>query len=158
VLVAAVLLAGIVVGVVWRFVTPLPQLRIVDHHVTQTRVEAETAVAADAWFLVCAFVAGALTALVVFARVREARLDVLLGVTVASLLASVIAWRVGLAFSPPAVGDVAPDLAEGARFEGPLRLSAKGVLFGWPLAAVAVYFALGAGLDRHTPPGEDRRY
>jgi hypothetical protein len=147
----AIVVAGAAVGIAWRFVAPLPQFRVLGGQLASTQTEGETAVAADAWFGMCALVAGAVTAVVVFALVRAARIDVLLGLTLGSLAAAVVAWRVGLVLSPGPLPAHPSALADGTRLEGPLRMSAKGVLFAWPLAAVGVYFALGAGLDRSEP-------
>lgn len=139
--------AGIVVGVVWEMVTPLPRFQIAGDRVLLPESEGETAVAADGWFAVCAGVAGIVSAIAVFVRVRDARVSALAGLTLGGLVAAVIAWRVGVAVGPDSVRAGAAGLSDGEFFTGPLGLSALGVLFTWPLTAVITYFALGAGLD-----------
>jgi hypothetical protein len=147
--VLAVLGAGALTGVLWRLVAPLPHVTVQAGQLIAAESEGESAVAADGWFGLCCLVAGVLSAVLVFAIVRSARLEAVVAVTIGALVASLVAWRVGLALSPDPVTTQAKQAANGAVLEGPLRLSAKGVLFAWPLAAVAVYFALGTGLDRH---------
>lgn len=147
----ACVVAGAVVGVVWEVLTPLPRLQVVGDRVLLPGAEDETAVAADGWFAVCAGVAGIVSAVAVFVRVREARISVLAGLTLGGLLAAVIAWRVGVAVGPDSVRAEAAGLSDGESFSGPLELSAVGVLFTWPLTAVITYFALAAGTDPHRP-------
>jgi hypothetical protein len=139
------------VGLTWELVTPLPQFQVVGNRLLSPEVEGETAVAADGWFAICAGVAGIVTAVAVFARVRSARISALVGLTLGGLLASVVAWRVGVALGPDSVRAGAAGLKDGQTFSGPLKLSALGVLFSWPLTAVIIYFALAAGLDPDRP-------
>jgi hypothetical protein len=141
------LVAGAVTGLVWEMVTPLPQFQVVGGRVLSSGLEEESAIAADGWFAICAAVAGIVSAVAVFARVRAARISALAGLTLGGLLASVVAWRVGVALGPDSVRAAAAGLKDGESFSGPLRLSALGVIFAWPLTAVIVYFALAAGLD-----------
>ena len=141
------LVAGAVTGVIWEMVTPLPQFQIVDGRALSSEFDVESAIAADGWFAICAAVAGIVSAAVVFAAVRAARISALVGLTLGGLLASVLAWRVGVELGPDSVRAAAAGLKDGETFSGPLELSALGVLFSWPLTAVIVYFALAAGLD-----------
>ena len=139
--------AGAVVGVVWELLTPLPRFQVAGDRLLLPG-EGETEVAADGWFAVCAGVAGAVSAVAVFVRVRQPRIDALVGLTLGGLLTAVIAWRVGVAVGPDPVRAGAAGLSDGETFSGPLELSALGVLFTWPLTAVITYFALAAGIDR----------
>jgi DivIVA domain-containing protein len=141
------LVAGAVTGLVWEMLTPLPQFQVEGGRALGSEFEVESAIAADGWFAICAAVAGIVSAVVVFARVRTARLSTLAGLTLGGLLASVVAWRVGVALGPDSVRSGAAGLTDGESFSGPLRLSAYGVIFAWPLTAVIAYFALAAGLD-----------
>ena len=145
------LVAGAVVGVVWELVAPLPRFRLVGGRVLLAVTEDETAVAADGWFAVCSAVAGILSAVVVFARVRSARLTALGVLTLGGLLAVLVAWRVGVALGPDPVLEQVDGLRDGARLDGPLRLGALGVLLAWPLASVVAYFALATGLEPARP-------
>ena len=141
-----VLAAAPVVGIVWWLIAPLPQLRVSGELLLPVGGEAESAVAADGLLGVCAAVAGLICALLVFSRVRQARVSALLGLSLGGLAAAVLAWRLGEFLGPGPERETARGLADGSTFDGPLVLSAKGVLFAWPMTAVIVYFALAAGL------------
>lgn len=148
----ACVLAGILTGLVWELVTPLPQFQVVGRRaISSGAIEDETAVAADGWFAVCSGVAGILSAIAVFLRVRSARMSALVGLTLGGLLASLLAWRVGVLLGPDSVRAGAAGMSDGGTLSGPLRLSAVGVLFAWPLTALITYFALAAGLDPNHP-------
>jgi hypothetical protein len=147
----ALVVAGAVTGLVWELVAPLPEFQLAGERVLNPAVERETAVAADGWFAVVAAVAGILAAVLVFLRVRSTRISALAVLTVGGLLAAVVAWRVGVALGPDSVPEEAARVADGEFFNGPLRLSAVGVLFTWPLTSVITYFALAAGLDPDRP-------
>jgi hypothetical protein len=146
-----VLVAALPVGLVWWILTPLPRLVVRDNGVFLAQSEGEAAVAADGWFAVCAATAGLVAALVVFARIRRARVGALLGLTLGGFVASLIAWRFGVLLGPSSVRATAQGLADGARFDGPLKMSAHGVLFAWSLTTVVAYFALIAGLEPPAP-------
>lgn len=148
-----VLAASLPVAVLWRVVAPLPHLVVRGDGIFLTGGQSEVQVAADGWFAVCTATAGLVAALVVFARIPRARLGALLGLTVGGLLAAVVAWRLGVLLGPGSVRHQAQGIAEGGRFDGPLAISARGVLFAWPLASVVAYFALTAGLE---PPAANR--
>lgn len=152
---AALLVAGVPVAVVWRLVAPLPRLVVNTGGVFFAEQNAEYAVAADGWFAVCSATAGLVAALVVFARARHSRVGALVGLAVGGLLGSVVAWRLGMILGPGDALVTANGLDVGTRFDGPLRLSALGVLFAWPIAAVVAWFALTAGLEPPEQPGAD---
>ncbi len=52
---------------------------------------------------------------------------------------------------PGDINSTARGLEVGARFDGPLDVSALGVLLAWPLAAVITYFAVSAGSEAGDP-------
>jgi hypothetical protein len=142
---------GLLVGLVWRWVAPLSAFQD-DGGAAVPVGAAETAVAADGWFAVCTGLAGILVALAVVLRVRTGRLGSLVGLVAGGLLAAAVAWRTGLLLSPPTVAESLADVPAGERFDGPLRLSAVGVLLAWPMTAVITFFAVVAGLEAD---GED---
>jgi hypothetical protein len=150
------LVAAVVVGILWRAITPLPHLVTRTDGVYLTGGEPEVAVAADGWFAICSATAGLVGALVVFARMRRARLGPLLGLAVGGLAGAVVAWRLGVALGPGSVRDTAKGLVANTEFNGPLKLSARGVLFAWPLTSTVAYFALTAGLEPRPSPGGDK--
>lgn len=153
--IAGSLLAALLVGILWRVITPLPHLVTRTNGVFLTGGETEVAVAADGWFAVCSATAGLIGALVVFARMRRARLGPLLGLAIGGLAGAVVAWRLGVQLGPGGVRETVRGLAPGSEFDGPLKLSARGVLFAWPLTSTVAYFALTAGLEPKPTPGAD---
>jgi hypothetical protein len=92
-------------------------------------------------------VAGVLVAVVGGALLRENRLGVLLGLAVGGIAGSVVAWRLGILLGPPSVEESAAGLSDGARFQGPLELSALGVLLAWSMASSVAFFAAVAGRE-----------
>ena len=137
---------GVLVGVVWRLVVPLAVLEKDATGVLQVG-GAETEVAADGWFAVCAALAGVLAAVAAALLLRSGRLGAVVGLTLGGLVGALVAWRVGLLLSPPEITASAKEARVGDTFEGPLRMSAYGVLLAWPMAAVITFFAIVAGLD-----------
>jgi hypothetical protein len=142
----ASLVVGVLVGLVWRWLAPLSA------HQKEGGAGipvggAETAVAADGWFAVCSGLAGVAVAVGAVLLVRLGRLGTLVGLVAGGLLGAVVAWRTGLQLSPPTVTESLATVAAGERFEGPLRISAIGVLLAWPMTAVITFFAIVAGLD-----------
>ena len=138
--------AGVLVGPVWRWVAPLSAFRKEGGAAVPVGA-AETAVAADGWFAVCSGLAGILVALGVVLLVRTGRLGSLVGLAAGGLLGAVVAWRTGLLLSPPPVPESLAGVPAGERFDGPLRISAAGVLLAWPTTAVITFFAVVAGLE-----------
>ena len=138
--------AGVVLGVVWRLVVPLAEMEKTATGVLPVG-GAETEVAADGWFAVCAALAGVLAAVAAALLLRSGRLGALVGLAAGGLLGALVAWRVGLLLSPPELAASAKEARVGDTFEGPLRMSAYGVLLAWPTAAVITFFAVVAGLD-----------
>ncbi|GDY42047.1 hypothetical protein SANT12839_029290 [Streptomyces antimycoticus] len=71
------------------------------------------------------------------------------------MLASVIAWRLGLWMGP--TSDVvahAKEAGKGVTFDGPLKLGAKGALLAWSVAAMVIHLALTGlfGPATRSPP------
>ncbi len=111
----------------------------------------ETAVAADGWFAIFALVAGAVAALLAAFLLRDQRLGALAGLAVGGVLGSLVVWRLGVLLGPPSITESAAGLANEAQFDGPLDISAKGVLLAWSTAAVVTFFTAVAGLDTREP-------
>jgi hypothetical protein len=147
VVIAASLFAAVPLGILWYVLAPLPRLVTRSDGVFLTGGETETAIAADGWFAVCSATVGLVAVLVVFARMRRARLGPLLGLAIGGLAGAILAWRLGVLLGPAGIAATAKGLSPGAHFNGPLNLSARGVLFAWPLTSTLAYFALTAGLE-----------
>ena len=62
-----------------------------------------------------------------------------------------VAWRFGALLGPGPIEATAAGLPAGSRFDGPLTVSAYGVLMAWPMAAVITYFAVAAGAESSEP-------
>ncbi len=69
----------------------------------------------------------------------------------AACSARVVAWRFGALLGPGPIEATAAGLPAGSRFDGPLTVSAYGVLLAWPMAAVITYFAVAAGAESSEP-------
>jgi DivIVA domain-containing protein len=141
-----VLVAGLPLGLIWWQLAPEPLLVRRSGGIFFAS-ESESAVAADGWFAVCAATAGLVAAVAVFALTRRARVGALLGLAVGGIVGALVAWRLGMLLGPGPARETARGLAVGSRFNGPLRISARGVLLIWPLVSVVAYFALTAGLE-----------
>lgn len=140
------LLAGLPVGVLWWWVSPLPRAVKRADGVFYAQ-SAESAIAADGWFAVCSVVVGAWSGLLVALLARAHRLHALAALALGGLGGAVLAWQLGQWLGPAAFLEQAQGLRVGTSFDGPLRLSALGVLMVWPIAAVIVFFGVVAGID-----------
>jgi hypothetical protein len=156
VVVGGCLLAAVVVGILWWALAPVPRVVTRAAGIFLTGGETEVAVAADGWFAACSATAGLIAALVVFARIPRARLGPLLGLAVGGLVGAVVAWRLGVFLGPADPRESAKGLADGTQFDANLQLSARGVLFAWPLTSTVAYFALTAGLEPAAVGDADR--
>src|SRR5664279_3199275 len=108
---AGSLLAAIPVGILWWAIAPKQRLVTRADGIFLVGGESETAIAADGRFAICAATAGLVLALVVFARMRMARLGPLLGLAVGGLVGAVVAWRIGAQLGPGDIQDTAKGLA-----------------------------------------------
>ena len=146
--VASSAVAGLPTGLVWWLLAPLPMIEKRGDGLYRAGGEGdESAVAADGWFAVLGLGAGVLTAVVVYLLTRPSRLAPLFGLATGGALGAVVAWQVGSALGPSALETTARGRPVGSTFDGPLDVSAAGVLLAWPLAAVITFFALAAGAD-----------
>jgi hypothetical protein len=143
-----VVVVGLLAGVVWLMVAPRPVYVLAAGEAVLDPFTSHAYFDADGRFAVVALVAGAICGAVAFALFRGRGIGALIGLTVGGALAAVVAWRLGHWLGPDPVVDQIGHLAEGARVEAPLNISARGVLLLWPMASVLVFFALTAGLTR----------
>ena len=107
--------------------------------------EGEQAVGVDGTFTLLALGFGAVSAVVVFLLRRRGGVPLVVGLTVGGLLASLLAWRVGVWLGPSQ--DViahAKAVGKGVTFSAPLELSAKGALLVWSVAALVVHLGVTA--------------
>ena len=151
-------LAALPVGLTWWLLAPLTLVQKRADGLYRVGGEGdESAVAADGWFAGIAIVAGVVVALAVYLRTRPGRVVPLVALVVGGVLGSLAAWQLGHLLGPDALLATAADQPMGARFRGPLDVSAYGVLLAWPMAAVITYFAVAAGAEAgdHELPGGD---
>ncbi|MEO3753023.1 ABC transporter permease [Streptomyces sp. B6B3] len=135
-------LTGTALGLLWLWRAPRLPLVSDGEQVLLVSSEGEQVVGADGTFLLYGLAVGAVAGLVVFLLRRTGGVAVVVGLAAGSLLGSLLAWGIGTWFGPTddiraharAVG---PDVV----FDGPLELTARGVLMGLPLAALGVHLA-----------------
>lgn len=135
---AASLAAGLVIGVLWRWIAvPRLPLALVDGDtVVVDETEIAKAFNADGWFAVLALVAGLVLGVLAQRRHRDGGAVVPLTLAVAGGAGSLLAWWLGLLLGPGALAARAAGTPPGVRLPLPLELSAPGVLFLWPIAAL----------------------
>ena len=136
-------LAGLPVGVLWWLLAPLPQVVKRADGIYRAGEGDESSVAADGWFALTTLVAGVLVALVVYLRTRPGRRRCRCSASWSA--ACSVRWSRGgsaRCSGPTRSMSTAAALTVGARFDGPLDVSAYGVLLAWPMGAVITYFAV----------------
>lgn len=145
----AVALGGVLLGLLWWWLAPHVPLvgDIVDKSwvVYLSDSEGEQAIGVDGTFTLLALAIGVVSALAVFLWRRRGGVPLVVALGVGGLLASVLAWRLGVWLGPEQ--DViahARQVGKGITFSAPLRLGAKGALLTWPLAALIVHLGLTA--------------
>ena len=145
----AVAVCGVLLGVLWWWLAPRVPLvgDVVDGGwaVYFKDTEGEQAVGVDGTFTLLALGFGAVSAVVVFLLRRRGGVPLVVGLTVGGLLASLLAWRVGVWLGPSQ--DViahAKAVGKGVTFSAPLELSAKGALLVWSVAALVVHLGVTA--------------
>jgi ABC-2 type transport system permease protein len=145
----AVALGGVLLGVLWWWLAP--HVPLVGDVVDKSWVvylkdsEGEQAVGVDGTFTLLAVAFGVLSALVVFLLRRRGGVPLVAALALGGLLASFLAWRLGMWFGP--TKDVlahAKAVGKGVTFSAPLKLGAKGALLAWPVAALVVHLGLTA--------------
>ncbi|MDV7223776.1 DUF2567 domain-containing protein [Streptomyces prunicolor] len=145
----AVALGGVLLGVLWWWLAP--HVPLVGDVVDKSWVvylkdsEGEQAVGVDGTFTLLAVAFGVLSALAVFLLRRRGGVPLVAALALGGLLASFLAWRLGMWFGP--TKDVlahAKAVGKGVTFSAPLKLGAKGALLAWPVAALVVHLGLTA--------------
>jgi hypothetical protein len=151
----AVTVAGVLLGLLWLWLAPRVPLISDGKAVYFHNTEGEEAVGADGTFALLAALCGALTGLAVFLLFRRGGVALVVGTAIGGLLASVVAWRLGVWLGPTQdVAAHARAVGKGTVFDAPLQLRAKGALVVWPIAAAAVHLGLtGLFGPRDPEPG-----
>ncbi len=142
---AAVLVAlcGLALGGLWLWLAPRVPLISDGSAIYLKDPEGEQSIGADGWFTLLGLGMGVLSGAAVYLWRRTGGVALMVGLAAGGVLASVIAWRLGVALGP--TSDVvarAKHLGPGKVFQNPLALHAKGALLAWPAASMAAYLVL----------------
>jgi hypothetical protein len=144
-----VALGGVLLGLLWWWLAP--HVPLVGDVVDKSWVvylkdsEGEQAVGVDGTFTLLAVGFGVLSALAAFLLRRRGGVPLVVALTAGGLLASLLAWRLGVWLGP--TKDVlahAKSAGKGVTFSAPLKLGAKGALLAWSVAAMVVHLGLTA--------------
>jgi hypothetical protein len=138
--VVALAVAGGPLGLLWRSVAPaVPVLNAGEGRILIQNPAPEEYVAADGWFALLGFGFGLLAAIVAWMTLRRDRGPFLvLGVTLGSLAAALVAWQAGRLIGRAAWADWRETSAAGATYQAPPDLHALGTLLVPAFAAVIV--------------------
>ncbi|MFF4310189.1 AAA family ATPase [Streptomyces sp. 900105755] len=165
VIAVAVAVSGVLLGLLWLWLAP--HVPLVGEQsgknwaVYLKDSEGEQAAGVDGTFTLLALAFGVVSAGVVFLWRRRGGVPLVVALGVGGLLASVLAWRLGMWLGPES--DViahARAVGKGVTFSAPLKLGAKGALLAWSLSALVVHLGLTAlfGPRDPEPPYEDGPY
>ncbi|MFM9705049.1 hypothetical protein [Streptomyces galilaeus] len=154
-----VAVTGVVLGLLWVWLAPRVPLvgELTDDSwvVYLKDTEGEQAVGVDGTFALLAVAFGAVSAAAVFAWRRRGGVPLVVGLALGGLLGSLLAWRIGLSLGPGQdVIAQAKAAGKGVTFSAPLKLSAKGALLAWSLAALLVHLGLTALFGPRDPEVE----
>ncbi len=143
---------GVVLGLLWVWLAPRVPLVSDGSAIYLKDSEGEQAIGADGWFTLLGLALGAVTAVGVFLWRRGGGIAVVVGLAVGGVLASVLAWRMGVWLGPPQnVIAHAKQVGPNKVFYAPLQLRAKGALLAWPLASMAAFLALTSAFTTQDP-------
>ncbi|OEU97104.1 hypothetical protein AN216_17635 [Streptomyces oceani] len=152
----AVTALGVLLGLLWLWLAPRVPLVTNGEAVYLKNPEGEEAIGAEGTFVLLSLAVGAVAGAVLFLCRRQGGVGLVVGLTVGGLLASVVAWRLGVWLGPTAdLAAHAKEVGAGNTFDGPLKLQAKGVLLAFPFAALAVHLlctAIFGERDPEPPP------
>ncbi len=145
----ALTLGGVLLGLLWWWLAP--HVPLVGDVLDKSWVvylkdsEGEQAVGVDGTFTLLGLGFGLVSALVVFLLRRRGGVPLVVALGLGGLLGSLLAWRLGIWLGPES--DVlahAQAVGKGVTFSAPLKLSAKGALLAWPIAALLAHLGLTA--------------
>ncbi|MFF2526317.1 hypothetical protein [Streptomyces liangshanensis] len=151
----ALAVAGVLLGLLWLWLSPRIPLVSDDTAVFLKDTEGEEAIGADGTFALLGLGFGAVAAAVVFLFRKRGGIAVVVGLVLGGLIGSFLAWKVGVWLGP--TSDVvahAREVGKGVTFDAPLKLNAKGALLAWPVAAMVVNLALTAVFGPRDPEPE----
>ncbi|MFD8818621.1 AAA family ATPase, partial [Streptomyces sp. NPDC059627] len=149
VIAVVVAVSGVLLGLLWLWLAPHVPL-VGDRSDNGWAVylkdsEGEQAAGVDGTFTLLGLAFGVVSAVAVFLWRRRGGVPLVVARGVGGLLASVLAWRLGVWLGPE--HDViahAKAVGKGVTFSAPLKLGAKGALLAWSLSALVVHLGLTA--------------
>ncbi|QNP73240.1 DUF2567 domain-containing protein [Streptomyces roseirectus] len=159
----AVTVLGVVLGLLWLWLAP--RVPLVGDQSDGSWVvylkdsEGEQAIGVDGTFTLLALACGALSAVGVFLWRRRGGVPLVVGLTLGGVLASVVAWKLGVWLGPSS--DViahAKSAGKGVTFSAPLKLNAKSALVAWSVAGLLVHLGLTALFGPRDPEPEYEPY
>ncbi|MEU2332295.1 AAA family ATPase [Streptomyces sp. NPDC006654] len=161
----ALAVSGVLLGLLWLWLAP--HVPLVGDRSGRSWVvylkdtEGEQAAGVDGTFTLLALAFGAVSAVAVFLWRRRGGVPLVVALGVGGLLASLLAWRLGMWLGPQQ--DViahAKAAGKGVTFSAPLKLGAKGALLAWSFSALLVQLGLTAlfGPRDPEPPYEEGPY
>ncbi|GAA2234853.1 hypothetical protein GCM10010232_21960 [Streptomyces amakusaensis] len=134
---------GVVLGLLWLWLAPRVPLISNGEAVFLKNTESESAVGADGVFALLAAALGVLSGAAVYLFRRCGGIPLVIALALGGVLASVLAWRLGVWLGPTAdVAAHAKEAGRGVTFDAPLKLGAKGMLLAWPLTAMLTHLCL----------------
>ncbi|GAA0490822.1 hypothetical protein GCM10010361_65140 [Streptomyces olivaceiscleroticus] len=143
---------GALLGVLWAWLAPHVPLISDGKAVYLKNAEGEESIGADGTFLLLGFALGVVSAAIVFLWRRRGGVPLVVALVVGGLLASVLAWRLGMLLGPEQdVVAHAKAAGKGVAFDAPLRLQAKGALLAWPIGAVLANLLLTGAFGPRDP-------
>ncbi|MFC8665359.1 MULTISPECIES: AAA family ATPase [Streptomyces] len=145
VITVATAIGGVLLGLLWCWLAPRVPLVSDGAAVYPKDVEGEQVIGVDGTFSLLAVGFGLVTAVVVFLLRRRGGIPLIVALTVGGILASLLAWRLGIWLGP--TQDViahAKEAGKGVTFDAPLELNAKGALLAWSVSALLVHLGLTA--------------
>ncbi|MFE9847545.1 ABC transporter permease [Streptomyces sp. NPDC005576] len=144
--------AGVALGLLWLWLSPRIPLVSDATAVYLKDSEGEEAIGADGTFALLGAGFGVVSAVVVYLLRRDGGIPAVAALALGGLLGGLLAWWLGAALGP--TSDVvahAKAAGQGATFDAPLKLNAKGALLAWPVAAMVVHLILTAAFTPRDP-------
>ncbi|MDQ1030018.1 hypothetical protein QF035_007600 [Streptomyces umbrinus] len=157
VITVATAIGGVLLGLLWCWLAPRVPLVSDGAAVYPKDAEGEQVIGVDGTFSLLAVGFGLVTAVVVFLLRRRGGIPLIVALTVGGILASLLAWRLGIWLGP--TQDViahAKEAGKGVTFDAPLELNAKGALLAWSVSALLVHLGLTALFAPRDPDPYDQ--